>query len=318
MRPLHRRALLAAAAVGLGAGVSGAAQAQARPFFRRHGLPIGIQLYTLGPEAARDLEGTLAAVAGIGFRTVELAGFYGRSPQDLRAALDKAGLKATSAHIQPRGAPGASFEGDVGKVAEALNVVGATHAVMPIPRIPERLGLVPAAGEDFVGYLRRVFSQMTADDWRANAQFLNEKGAALARSGIRVGYHNHNMEFAPLGGVSGMEILLAETDPKLVTFEADVGWIAASGQDPADLLTRHKGRFTLMHVKDLKASTQPNFTLAMDPSDIGAGRIEWKRLLPAAHAAGVRHFFLEQEPPFPGPRIDSARAGHDFLAGLVA
>jgi len=314
MRHLHRRAFLA---TGLGAAMSGGAAAQPRPFFARHGLPIGIQLYTLGPDAARDLDGALAAIAKVGFGTVELAGFYGKSPADMRAALDKAGLKATSAHIQPRGGA-ESLDGDLGRLGAVLNTVGATHAVMPIPRIPERLGLRPNPGEDIAGYLRRVMSQMTADDWKMNAQFLNECGALLAKSSVRMGYHNHNMEFAPLGGTNGLEILLAETDAELVTFEVDVGWVAASGTDPVELLDKHKGRFTMMHVKDIQASTTPNFTLAMDPANVGAGRIDWKRLLPAAHAAGVRHFFLEQEPPFPGPRIDSARAGHDFLAAVVA
>jgi sugar phosphate isomerase/epimerase len=311
---LHRRALLAAGGALVGAAVTGGASAAAEPFYRRHALPIGIKLYTLGPDAAKDFEGTLKAVAGIGYRSVELAGFLGKSAADIKAALDQAGLACTSAHVQGRG----QLDGDLAKLGADLRTIGVKYAVMPTAYIPERLGLRPAAGEDIGGYLRRVFGQMTADDWKMNADFLNHKAAALKSAGITVGYHNHNMEFAPVGGSTGLEILLANTDPALVTFELDVGWAAAAGVDPAAVFARHKGRFGLMHVKDIKADTQANFALTMDPTEVGSGRLDWKTLLPSAYAAGVRGFYVEQEPPFARPRIEAAKISHDFLAGVAA
>lgn len=317
MRPsphIHRRGVLAGGAAALGAAVSGSAAAA--PFFRRTRLPIGIQLYSLGPEAAKDIDATFAAVSQIGFRTVELAGFMGRKPAEVRAALDRAGLACTSAHVQARAfGPDPALDGDLGRLAEAVQAVGARQAVMPLFYIPQRFG--PPAG-DFADYLRRVAASMTADDWAFNADFLNEKGAGLKKAGLKLGYHNHNCEFAPLGGANGMEILLKRTDRSLVNFEIDVGWVAAAGHDPIALMRRHKGRFTLMHVKDLKPSTRPNFALRMDPTEVGSGAIDWKRLLPAAHAAGVRDFFFEQEPPFARTRLEAARISHDFLAGVNA
>jgi len=298
----------------LGAAMTGAADAAAAPFFKRRGLPIGIQLYTLGPDVAKDFDGTLKAVAGIGYKNVELAGFLGKSPADIKASLDKAGLTCASAHVQGRG----QLDGDVPKLAGDLNAIGVKTAVMPMPYIPERLDQRPAAGEDFGGYLRRVFTQVTADDWKMNADFLNQKAAILKKSGIKLGYHNHNMEFAPVGGSTPLEILLANTDPQLVTFELDVGWVAAAGVDPATVLAKHKGRFSLMHVKDIKADTQPNFALKMDPTEVGSGKLPWKTLLPAAYAAGVRGFYVEQEPPFARPRIEAAKISHDYLAGVAA
>ncbi|MCR5881078.1 hypothetical protein [Phenylobacterium sp. J367] len=71
-------------------------------------------------------------------------------------------------------------------------------------------------------------------------------------------------------------------------------------------------------MKDIKATTQPNFTLKMDPTEVGSGRLDWKKLLPAAYAAGVRFYFVEQEPPFERPRIESAKICHDFLASVQA
>lgn len=311
----NRRNLLALSAAAAIAG--GPALAQPQPFFARRKLPIGIQLYTLGPDAAKDVEGTFKALHGIGYRTVELAGFLGKTPAELRAALDRAGLAAPSAHIQARGGEG-TFEGDLGRLAADLNTLGVKTAVMPSLFIPDRFGKPTAADGGVGGYLRRVSAGMTADDWKLNAEFLNTKARALKASGLKVGYHNHNFEFLPLGATNGMEILLKETDPSLVTFEVDLGWVAAAGVDPLAFLNRHKGRVSLVHVKDVAAATTPNFTLGMSPTEIGSGTLDWPRLLPAAYAAGVRGFFVEQEPPFARPRLEAARISHDFLARVQA
>ena len=304
---LSRRGLLAAGAAALGAAYGGMAGAAEKPFFQRHGLPLGIQLYTLGPDLAKDLDGQLATVAKIGFRSVELAGYLGRTPAELRAAFDKAGLVCPSAHIAPKGS-GPSFSGDLAKLADELHVIGVKAAIMPILYIPDRLG----------GDLRSAGAQMTADDWKWNADFLNEKAAVLKKAGIVAGYHNHNFEFAPLGETTGMEILLKGTDPSLVTFEMDVGWVTAAGKDPFALLKAHPHRFTQMHVKDIKATTQANFVLKQDPTEVGSGMIAWPKLLPAAYAAGVRGFYVEQEPPFAHSRLESAKISFDYLAKVTA
>lgn len=299
---LDRRAFLAA---GIAAMTAGGASAAAQPFFKKHGLPIGIQLYTLAPEAAKDLDGTLKAVAGIGYKNVELHGLLGKTGAQLRTSLDAAGLACTAIHVQGRG----QLDGDLGKLAETLTAIGVKTAIMPSPYIPDRL-----VGKG----LREVLTQLTADDWKMNADFLTEKSAVLAKSGIRLGYHNHNFEFVPLGDTTGLEIMIQRTDPKLVTFELDVGWVAAAGVDPAAFFAKHKGRFSLMHVKDIKADTQANFELKMDPTEIGSGKLPWKTLLPAAYAAGVRGFYVEQEPPFARPRIEAAKISYDYLAGVAA
>lgn len=308
---LSRRGLLGAGAALLGASLTSLATATEQPFFARHELPVGIQLYSLGPDLAKELDAQLATVAKIGFKSVELAGYLGRTPAELRAAFDKAGLVCPSAHISPKGAGG--FSGDLDKLADEMHVIGVKSVMMPIFYIPDRLG----------GDLRAAGVQMTADDWKWNADFLNEKAAVLKKAGIVAGYHNHNFEFAPLkdangAATHGMEILLKGTDPSLVTFEMDAGWVTAAGQDPFALLKAHPGRFTQMHVKDIKATTKANFELKQDPTEVGGGMIDWKRLLPAAYAAGVRGFYYEQEPPFAHPRLESARISYDYLAKVVA
>jgi sugar phosphate isomerase/epimerase len=309
---LSRRGLLAAGAATLGAALAGGARAAETPFFQRHALPVGIQLYSLGPELAKELDAQLATVAKIGFKSVELAGYLGRTPAELRAAFDKAGLVCPSAHISPKGAGG--FSGDLAKLADEMHVIGVKSVMMPIFYIPDRLESAD---------LRQAGVQMTADDWKWNADFLNEKAAVLKKAGIVSGYHNHNFEFAPLkdakgGDTNGLEILLKGTDPSLVTFEMDVGWVTAAGHDPLALLKAHPRRFTQMHVKDVKSTTKTNFELKQDPTEVGGGMIDWKKLLPAAYAASVRGFYYEQEPPFAHPRLESAKISYDYLAKVVA
>ncbi|MCU1625034.1 MAG: hypothetical protein JWL79_3879, partial [Frankiales bacterium] len=129
-------------------------------------------------------------------------------------------------------------------------------------------------------------------------------------------YHNHNVEFTPAGGRTGLDILIAETDPALVSFELDIGWAAAAGHDPIAVLARNPGRYRLAHMKDLKASSQPNFEFKMDPTEVGSGKLDWATILPAAYRAGVRKFFVEQEPPFEFPRLVAAAKCFSYLSAL--
>ena len=316
---LSRRGLLAAGAAALGAAYGGLANAAEKPFFQRRDLPVGIQLYTLRPDLVDDFHATLGAIAKIGFRSVELAGFMGHTPTTLRAAFRREGLSCSSAHVQARGDGSAvGLDGDLAALAGDLHIIGVRSVVMPNFLIPDRFGQRPDPGEERIAFLRRVVSQMTADDWKWNADFLNEKAAVLKRAGIVSGYHNHNFEFAPLGDTNGMEILLKGTDPNLVTFEMDVGWVVAAGKDPFALLKAHPHRFTQMHVKDIKPTTKANFELRQDPTEVGGGMIDWKRLLPAAYVAGVRGFYVEQEPPFAHSRLESVKISFDYLAKVAA
>jgi sugar phosphate isomerase/epimerase len=315
-------------AMGLGLAAAGLAAGAARgagagPFFKRTGLPVGLQLYTLGPDLRADLDGQLGQVAKIGYRTVEMAGYLGRTPQELRAAFDKAGLACPSAHIQGRrGGPDPSLE-DLDRLIADAHVIGIKRIVLPMFPVPDRPELKQKPGEATLAYRTRMADGITADDWKATADLLNAKGKVLKAAGLTMGYHNHNIEFAPLsakngGETNGLEILLKNTDPALVTFEMDVGWVVAAGHDPFALLKGHPGRFKQMHVKDVRATTKANFAFQQDPADIGAGIIDWKRLLPAAHAHGVRDFFVEQEAPFEKPRMESVRIDFGYLNALVA
>lgn len=313
MLTLSRREFLVAATVLGSARALGADT----PFFRRTGLPIGLQLYTVGEDLQRDFDGTLAAVSKIGYRAVELAGLADHTVADWRQSLDRTQLKCPSMHVPPRAKTGLSLE-EPGMLAEAAHALGASTIVCPMFNIPERFSLQPLPGEGTGKMLARLGASMTMDDWKWNGDYLNKKAAALKQYGLRLAYHNHNVEFAPAGNSTGFALLLQATDPALVTFEMDAGWVAAAGAEPAALLTAHPGRFTAMHVKDLKASTRPNFSLQLDPCEVGQGTIDWKTLLRKAYGANVRQFYVEQEPPFSKPRLESVAISFGYLNALVA
>lgn len=319
MSDLSRRAAIGAGIAFSAAGLVRAASAAERePFFKRTGLPIGLQLYTLGDGLRSDLDGQLAQLSKMGYGAVELAGYLGRSPQDLRAAFDRAGLKCPSSHVQAVSSAAQPGLADIDKVIADAKVIGIEHIVLPMFAIPAHIDMTPKPGEERVTVMGRLAAQLTADDWKATARLLNAKGATLNKAGLTMGYHNHNVEFAPVGGSTGLEILLKETDPALVQFEMDVGWVVAGGHDPFALLKAHPRRFRQMHVKDVRATTKTNYAFQQDPTEIGSGILDWKRLLPAAYAAGVRGFFVEQEPPFERPRIEAARISVEYLSALVA
>ncbi|MBW8754083.1 MAG: sugar phosphate isomerase/epimerase, partial [Sphingomonadales bacterium] len=288
----------------------------ARGFFTRIGRPIGLQLYTLGNEAGKDIAATFATVAGIGYRDIELPSLYGLAPADVRAAAQNAGLVISSLHVPAStfGAPGLSLASPTAQIVDLLGALGVKRAVMPIALFPENFR--PKMDANIQAAIAEAFAASGADIWKRTSALLNERAAALKPLGISLGYHNHNLEFAPIGTTTGWDILASECDPALIDFEIDVGWIATAGLDPVAFLKKLKGRVSQLHVKDVAASNTVNFALSMQPAEVGSGKLDWARILPAAREAGVRHFYVEQEPPFVLPRVESIRRSFAFLSGL--
>ncbi len=315
----RRTFLQTLAAAGAIAPSAGCQTMNSGPFFQRHNLPIGIQLYTLADMLRTDPDGTVTGVARIGYKTVEIPSYLGKTPADLRDVFDRNGLKCTAAHIgmNPGTAAAPGLRGDLAKLAADMHVLGAGHVYAPSMAIPTDITLTPSTTEGYA-FIARVAEAMGEDRWKRMAAELSEIGRKLKADGIGFGYHNHNFEFVKVGERTGFDILMAESDPAAVSFELDVGWAAAAGQDPVALFRKYSGRYTAMHVKDIKASTTPNTGLKMDPTEVGSGRLDWKTILPVAYKAGVRGFYLEQEPPFEKGRMEAAEIGYRYLSSLVA
>jgi sugar phosphate isomerase/epimerase len=160
-------------------------------------LPIGVQLYSVREDCERDLPGTLKALKGFGYEAAEFAGYYGKSAAELRRLLDDNGLKCCGTHTGLN-----TLEGDaLAKTVEFNKTLG--NPFLIVPSIPEE-------------------RRKTADDWKALAARFDALADQVAPAGMRVGYHNHNFEFAPIGGTTPWEL----AKPDAFVGEGDVPWKA--------------------------------------------------------------------------------------------
>ena len=258
--------------------------------------PIGIQLYTVGADLKKDVPGTLRQLRGIGYGEVETAGFGGLTAEQFRAELDKAGLACHSVHLQLQSA-------ELQSLMDDAKVVGAHYVVCS--------ALLPPGS-----------AQATVDDYKKMAAHLNEIARTAKQSGLQYAYHNHNMEFQKLDGKTmGYDVLLAETDPALVDFEIDCGWMIAAGQKPEEYFSRYPKRIRMLHIKDFVRGSKVSTSLARDQrpqgTELGHGYIDYKPILAAAAKIHIDHYFVEQEPPFPDmPAIQAAKVDYDYLHTL--
>jgi sugar phosphate isomerase/epimerase len=317
--PGRRRALgaIATAAFAAGARPGRALAAGTSPA----GWVPGLELYTLGLKPGDDLPARFKEIAAIGYRDVEFPGPYGKSAAELRRALDGAGLKSSAAHVLPRPLPGAwDFSGDIARLAAELKTLGADYVVASLPLLPDRVYTVlqhPPAGFDMPA-ASRLFSSLTADDWKRTADFLNQQAHLLAKHGLRLGYHNHGFEFLPLpGGTDGYHLLAERTDPGLVRFELDLGWAVSAGQRLPPLFELLGKRLELLHLKDTRRLAASAQDLAS--TDAGTGMVDWQEVARLVRQTpSIRHMFVEQEEPFPKTPMDSARVDYEFFTRLFA
>ena len=242
---------------------------------------IGLQLYTVRDQMKQDFEGTLARVAGIGYKEVEFAGYFDHSPADVRAMLDRHGLTSPSVHS-------GAIDPEPWKAAlDAAHVIG--HDYIVVPWIPQE-------------------KRMTLDGWKKVAADFNRAAQAAHDAGIQFAYHNHDFEFPKMEGQVPYDVLLQNTDPKLVQLEIDLYWITKAGQDPLDYFARWPGRVPLVHVKD--SAGPPEHKMV----DVGQGKIDWKKIFAKRDQAGIKHFFVEHDQP-PQPFQDIA-ASYNYLKNL--
>ena len=157
---------------------------------------------------------------------------------------------------------------------------------------------------------RGQVESFTMEDYRFNAERFNEWGRRVKAAGMQFGYHNHTMEFALKDGAVPFDEMIRLTDPALVTFEMDCGWVTVGGGDPAAYLHRYPDRISMLHIKDFKPTTQP--ATAADPpraAELGRGTVDFRKIFEAGKSAHIRHVFVEQEDydiaPFEALRIDA-------------
>jgi sugar phosphate isomerase/epimerase len=237
--------------------------------------PLGLQLYSLREQFAKDVPGTLDKVRDMGFTNVELAGTYNLTPEEFKAELDKRGLKAVSAHF-----PYKRIRDDLDGVIREAKLFGLEYA-----------------GTAWIEH-KDPFDEKTC---REAIDVFNKAGGALHEQGIKFFSHTHGYEFQPYQGGTLFDLLMTETKPEYVSFEMDVFWIVHAGQDPVALLEKYGNRFQLTHLKGMKESTPTGLlTGHSDVSNdvpVGTGKIDFPPIFRATEKAGVKWHFIEDESP---------------------
>jgi len=241
---------------------------------------IGVQLYTVRNQMRESVEKTLEQVARIGYKEVEFAGYFGRSAQQIRSILDANGLTSPSAHS----ASMPEIRRRFAQVIDEAATIGQRYVLCAsIPR-----------------------SEMTADGYKKVAQELSRAGEIAAKSGIKVGFHNHSDDLAPLGSTTGFDILLTECDPKVTSMQMDIFWLVKGGKDPLAYIAKYPGRFYSVHVKDMAANG------AM--VDAGAGTLPFGKIFAQSKKAGLQHYFVEHDEP--GDPMASIETSYKNLRAL--
>lgn len=256
------------------------------------GLPLGLQLYSVREELPKDYEGTLRKVAALGYREVEAAGFYGHSAGDVKQAMTKAGLRCVSAHY-----PWDQLSTKLDSIIDFHKQLGAEYIICAYPG--HKPGAGAGSGHDF-----------TLDDWHWNAEQFNRVGATVKKAGLRFGYHNHTPEFVKASGALPYDELLRLTDPKLVTFEMDCGWVTVGGGDPIAYLKKYPDRISMLHVKDFQRGVKPPHA-----AQLGHGSADYQAIFRAAKPGTIKHYFVEQE-EFDIPWQEALKIDADYMNNL--
>ena len=259
--------------------------------------PVGIQLYSLRDIIGNDLKGVIEKVAKAGYKEVETYGyapvkgsFWGLSPKEFKALLDANGLYSPSGHFAFDNYIATNNLDDIKAYVDASSTLGSKYVVAPW--LDSKL-------------------RKTADDYKKVAERLNVAGELCIKAGLNVGYHNHGFEFDKFGDKTGMDILLSETDPKLVRFELDLYWAAHAGHNPVDLFKKYPGRFKMWHVKDMDKTKKDWNT------EIGKGSIDFKSIFAKASLAGVKHIYVEQETNYKPDHMGSIKDSIDYIKGSL-
>jgi sugar phosphate isomerase/epimerase len=276
-----------ASCAGAGAG-TGAAAASSSTAAGANANMIGLQMYTVRDQLTKDFDATVEQIAKIGYRNLEFAGYYNRTPEQVRALLDRVGAVSRSAHIGAQ-----LMRQDAAAQIRSAKTIGQEYITLP----SYNWGREGLAG------------------WRKGIAEFNTWGAMCRDAGLKLAYHNHANEFAPLEGTTGYDVLLKEVDPALVDFELDLYWAKFADQDPVALFAKYPGRFTMWHVKDMSvAGTQKGMT------PVGKGTMDFKAIFANARQSGMKYFFVEHDTAgqYPGGSLASVQASYDYLRQLLA
>ena len=251
--------------------------------------PFGIQLYTLRDIIEKDVVGTLKQLSKFGYKEIESyegpkGMFWGMTAKEFKKIMDDLGMKLISSHAD-------IFTNFDRKVEDAVSI-GMKYLICP-----------------WLG------PQNSMDDFRHYADQFNDKAAICVKHGIGFAYHNHDYSFKPLNDKLPQDILLSNTDPKIVDFEMDIYWVVNAGQDPIEWMKKYPNRFKLCHVKDRsKISIEDG---SYPSVNLGTGNINLRKILNEGKKYGLKKFIVEQEAYLNETPMDAAKAAAQYMKKLV-
>ncbi len=253
-------------------------------------LPIGLQLYSVRDDMAKDFKGTLQKVKEMGYEGVEFAGLYDHSPEQIKAWCAEIGLNPISAHV-----PLADMLADIDKVIADYKAIGCEYIVVPYVTEERRPG-----GEKFLQMVEEI---------RTIGQKVKEAGLTLL-------YHNHDFEFKKTeSGEFGLDYLYANVPADLLQTELDQCWVKYAGQDPVAYLKKYEGRSPVVHLKDYYAAGEqkedPYALIGLNEGEkkentafefrpLGYGVQDVPSIVKASKAAGSKWLIVEQDQPSMG------------------
>jgi len=244
-------------------------------------IPVGLELYSVRDALKKDPDGTVRAVAQMGYRCVEFyAPYYewtDAQAKQMRKLLDDLGVRCYSTHNDA-----SYFKADKIAHARDLNLILGTK------------------------YMVWAYSEpkQHIDDWKAIADELNSAADVLAPAGLKPGYHNHDAEWKPVDGVRPMEILAKNTKPQ-VMLQLDVGTCLEAGADPVAWIRSNPSRIHSLHLKDWSSDPAKGYKVLF-----GEGDAKWKEIFAAAESVGgVEYYLIEQE----GSRYDELETARRCL-----
>ena len=269
-------------------------------------FPVGIQLYSVRDDLEADFEGTLKAVAEMGYEGVEFAGLYGHSVEEAKALCDKYNLDPVSTHI-PFTDMIADPEGVIGEYAK----LGVKYVVIP--------------------YLTEEF-RPGRERFREVIEGAKVIGDVCKKYGIELLYHNHDFEFVKIDGEYALDILYREVPAALLKTELDTCWVNVGGEDPSAYIRKYSGRSPVVHLKDFvmpgkkpekmyaligideqkQGDTEEAEAFGFRPVGYGVQNIE--EIIKASRVAGSKWLIVEQDMPALGKSaMECARMSIDFL-----
>ncbi|MFD0792636.1 sugar phosphate isomerase/epimerase family protein [Mucilaginibacter litoreus] len=270
-----------------------ASPARALSAGKRHKKPpLGIQLYMVKEDMERNPVDTLKRLGAMGYSQIESYGsdkgiFWGYTNTEFKKISNDHGLEMVSSHYNP------CTLDEFDRLAAQAAAIGMKYLVCP-----------------WLG------PQKSIDSFKRFATDFNQRGAICKKHGLKFGYHPHDYPYKPVDGQLPIDVLLNYTDKQLVDFQLDVYYAVTEGADPYAYMKKHKGRFTMAHLRDVLKQRLPAGSKDESACDLGEGIINFPKLISSGIDNGMRYFFVEQSRFYNETPLQSAQKNAAYLKSM--